>query len=113
MTIAGERKYRVTVWDHLMQAPVGDTFGDRRTKGAIKEVMEPLLRTKPILACITDGWSGAAALVADELGGFHYWCMFHMVCNLSHSSPLLAEKDYSRFNHPAEAGVFSLLFYNG
>lgn len=82
MTIAGERKYRVTVWDHLMQAPVAEGIADRRTKDAIKEVVEPVLRTKPILACITDGWSGAAALVADELGGLHYRCTFHKVCNL-------------------------------
>ena len=82
MTIAGERKYRVTVWDHLMQAPVAEGIADRRTKDAIMEVVEPVLRTKPMLACLTDGWSGAASLVADELGGLHYWCMFHKVCNL-------------------------------
>ena len=82
MTIDGERKYRVTVWDHLMQAPVAEGIADRRTKDAIKQVVEPVLRTKPVLACLTDGWRGAAALVTDELGGLHYWCMFHKICNL-------------------------------
>jgi hypothetical protein len=82
MTIAGERKYRVTIWDHLMQAPVAEGIADRRTKDAIREVVEPVLRTKPMLACLTDGWSGAASLVADELGGLHYRCMFHKVSNL-------------------------------
>lgn len=82
ITIAGERWYRVTVFDVLMKAPVLEGLVEAQDNEAIAEVVEPVLRDKPMRAIVTDGRSGSATLVADELGALHYRCGAHKAGNV-------------------------------
>lgn len=82
ITIGGDRWYRVTVYDALMHAPVLEGLTTSGTNEAIAALVEPVLRTKPMLAVLTDGRTGSASLVEDTLGGLHYRCVFHKNCNL-------------------------------
>lgn len=82
ITIDGKRWYRVTVFDALMKAPVLEGLTEAKDNEAIKRVVEPGLWDKPMRAIVTDGRSGSASLVADELGALHYRCGAHKVGNV-------------------------------
>lgn len=94
ITIAGKRWYRVTVFDALMKAPVLEGLTETQDNEAIRELVEPGLRDKPMRAIVTDGRSGSASLVADELGALHYRCGAHKAGNVQKAvGASLAEAD--------------------
>lgn len=79
--IDGERVYRLTLYDDLMDAPVGERLADRLTTDAIRDFLTELLDDKPAYVITTDGRDDYADIVEDDVGAFHHRCHFHFLKN--------------------------------
>ena len=81
LRIDGERAYRFTLYDDLMDAPVGERVADRLTKGTVRDFLTELLDDKPAYVITTDGRDEYAEIVKDDVDAFHHRCYFHFLRN--------------------------------
>lgn len=79
--IDGERVYRLTLYDDLMNAPVGEQIAGRLTKDTVREFLTALLDDKPAYVITTDGRVEYADIVEDDVDAFHHRCSFHFLRN--------------------------------
>jgi transposase-like protein len=81
LKIDGERRYRLTLFDHITNVVVDEAI----TKSLKAEEIEGFLRTvlegKPLVAITTDGRMDYKGIV-EGLGAIHQLCVFHLVQNL-------------------------------
>lgn len=81
LRINGERAYRFTLYDDLMDAPVGERIADRLTKDTVCDFLTDLLDDKPAYVITTDGRDEYAEIVEDDVDAFHHRCHFHFLRN--------------------------------
>ena len=81
LRIDGERAYRFTLYDDLMDAPVGERVADRLTKDTVRDFLTELLNDKPAYVITTDGRDEYAEIVEDDVDAFHHRCYFHFLRN--------------------------------
>ena len=81
LRIDGERAYRFTLYDDLMDAPVGERVADRLTKDTVRDFLTELLDDKPAYVITTDGRDEYAEIVKDDVDAFHHRCYFHFLRN--------------------------------
>ena len=81
LRIDGERAYRFTLYDDLMDAPVGERVADRLTKDTVRDFLTELLDDKPAYVITTDGRDEYAEIVEDDVDAFHHRCYFHFLRN--------------------------------
>jgi hypothetical protein len=79
--IDGKRKYRLTLYDDLMGAPVAEQAADGCSKSTVREFLTTALEDKPVFVVTTDGRPDYAEIVEDDLGAFHHRCHFHFLKN--------------------------------
>ena len=79
--IDGDRVYRLSVYDDLMQAPVAERLADRCTKPVVREFLQTVLIDKPTYVITTDGRSDYADVIEEDLDAFHHQCQFHFLGN--------------------------------
>ena len=81
LRIDGERVYRLTVYNDLMQAPVAEQLADRCTKAIVREFLQTALAERPTYVIMTDGRSDYADIIEENLDAFHHRCQFHFLAN--------------------------------
>ena len=81
LRIDGERAYRFTLYDDLMDVPVGERVADRLTKDTVRDFLTKLLDDKPAYVITTDGRDEYAEIVEDDVDAFHHRCYFHFLRN--------------------------------
>jgi hypothetical protein len=108
LTIAGDTKYRLLLYDAWRRVPVAEKLVDRATNETIRDFLTTALAGKPCKAVTTDGRRGLAQIVEDHLGVAHYRCLFHVGKNFEEDlEKVLARSFYSDSEKKAAAIIGS------
>jgi transposase-like protein len=75
--INGTRKYRLTLYDTLLNIPVAEEIVSKRTTETIKRFIEKSTRKQPLIAITTDHFRRYKRIM-DKLGVKHQLCIFHL-----------------------------------
>jgi transposase-like protein len=77
LKINGERKYRLTLYDTILNIPVAEEIVFKRTPEAIKNFIQQSTINHPLIAVTTDHFREYKNIM-DELGVKHQLCIFHL-----------------------------------
>jgi hypothetical protein len=107
--IDGERVYRLTLYDDLLNAPVGEQIADRLTKDTVREFLITVLEDKPAHVITTDGRVEYADIVEDDVDAFHHRCSCHFLRNggITLSNKVIESVRYSKTEKLHAAIVWS------
>jgi transposase-like protein len=75
--INGIRKYRLTLYDTLLNIPVAEEIVSKRSTEAIKRFIEESTDNKPLITITTDHFRRYKRIM-DKLGIKHQLCIFHL-----------------------------------
>jgi transposase-like protein len=81
LKIDGEKRYRLTLFDHITNIVVDETITKTLQAKEIEGFLRTVLEGKPLVAITTDGRRDYKGII-EGLGAIHQLCVFHEVENL-------------------------------
>jgi len=78
LKINGERRYRLTLFDHITNVVVEEAIIEGLKAEEIKGFLRTALEGKPLIAITTDGRRDYKGII-EGLGAVHQSCIFHLV----------------------------------
>jgi transposase-like protein len=77
LRINGDRMYRLTLYDSILNIPVAEEIVPKRTPTAIKNFITQSTKNQPLISITTDHFREYKKII-DELGANHQLCIFHL-----------------------------------
>lgn len=77
LRINGQRRYRLTLYDTILNIPVAEEIVPKRTPEAIKTFIQESTNNQPLIAITTDHFREYKKIM-DELKVKHQLCIFHL-----------------------------------
>lgn len=102
---AGERVYRLLVYDTQRRVPVAEQLVDRATDDAIRSFLTDALADKPCNAVTTDGRQGLPKIVENDLGAAHHRCSFHLLKNFDEALETMLGRSWYTPREKAAAAI--------
>ncbi len=107
---AGERVYRLLVYDTQRRVPVAEQLVDRVTDDAIRSFVTSALADKSCDAVTTDGRQGLAKIVENDLGAAHHRCVFHLLKNFEDDLETMLGRSWYTPREKAAAAILGSEF---